>query len=104
LFMECPVEEHSRLTTTHHQRRFQKIAERRLVHAMLDGVLKCRNNFFDIRRQLATALDVWPQRDRRRENHRAVQCDRIKIVVEISPPTAMKGVARLPHAGRQSFQ
>jgi hypothetical protein len=36
---------------------------RRLVHAMLDGVFQCRNHFLDIRRQLATTLDPWPQRD-----------------------------------------
>ncbi len=39
-----------------------------LVHATSDGVFERRHNFFDVRRQLATALDVWPQRDRSGEN------------------------------------
>jgi hypothetical protein len=30
----------------------------RLVHARLDGVLESRNNFFNVRRQLTTALDL----------------------------------------------
>ena len=34
-----------------------EFAKRRLVHAMLDGVFQRRNNFFDVRRQLATTLD-----------------------------------------------
>ncbi|CAN5811763.1 hypothetical protein BH24ACI5_BH24ACI5_00910 [soil metagenome] len=33
------------------------VAKRRLVHAMLEGVFQRRNNFFDVRRQLATTLD-----------------------------------------------
>jgi hypothetical protein len=65
---------------------------------MLDGVFECRNYFFDIRRQLATTLDLWPQRDRRGQNQGAVQRYGIEIVVEIWPPTAMKGIARPPHA------
>src|SRR4051812_9913978 len=65
---------------------------------MLDGMFECRNNFFDVSRQLGTTLNVWPQRDRRGKNQGAVQRDRIKIVMEISPPTTMKRVARLPHA------
>jgi hypothetical protein len=31
---------------------------------MLDGVFERRNNFLYVWRQLAPALDVWPQRDR----------------------------------------
>jgi hypothetical protein len=65
---------------------------------MLDGVFERRNNFFEIRRQLATTFDVWPQSDRWGENQGAVQRDRIKIVMEIWPPTAMKRVARPSHA------
>ena len=65
---------------------------------MLDGVFECRNHFFDVRRQLATTLDLWPQRDRRGQNQGAVQRNGIEIVVEIWPPTAMKGITRLPHS------
>jgi hypothetical protein len=65
---------------------------------MLDGVFECRNHFFDVRRQLATTLDLWPQRDRRGQNQGAVQRNGIEIVVEIWPPTAMKGITRPPHA------
>lgn len=68
------------------------------MHAMLDGVFECRNNFFQVRRQLATTLDMWPDRDRWRVNQRTVQRDCIEIVVEIWPAPAMKGIARLPHA------
>jgi hypothetical protein len=49
---------------------------------MLDGVFECCNNFFDVRRQLVTALDEWPQRDRRGKNQGGVQRDRIEIIVE----------------------
>jgi hypothetical protein len=79
------------------------VAKRRLVHAMLDGVFEPRNKFLDVRRQRATTLDVWPQRDRWGKNHGAVQADRIKIVVEIWSPTAMKRVAGPPHAGPAVF-
>ena len=65
---------------------------------MLDGVFERRKNFFDVRWQLATTLDAWPERDRRRKNQAAVQANRFEIVVQIRPPTAMKGIARLPHA------
>jgi hypothetical protein len=65
---------------------------------MLDGVFERRNNFFEIRRQLATTFDVWPQSDRWGENQGAAQRDRITIVVEIWPHTAMKRVARPTHA------
>jgi hypothetical protein len=65
---------------------------------MLDGVFECRSHFFDVRRQLSMTLEVWPQRDRRRPNHGAVQRNRIEIVVEIWPPTAMKRITRPPHS------
>jgi hypothetical protein len=68
------------------------------MHAMLDGVFECRNHFFDVRRQLATTLDRWPQRDRGAQNQTTVQRDGIEIVVEIWPPTAMKGITRPPHS------
>jgi hypothetical protein len=55
---------------------------------MLDGVFECRNHFFDVRRQLATTLDLGPQRDRRGQNQGAVQRNGIEIVVEVWPPTA----------------
>jgi hypothetical protein len=64
---------------------------------MLDGVFKCRHHFFNVRRQLTTTLDVWPQRDRRGQYQSAIQRDRIEIVVEIRPPTAMKGITRPSH-------
>jgi hypothetical protein len=64
---------------------------------MLDGVFKCRNHFFDVRLQLATTLDVRPQRNRRGHNQRAVQRDRIEIVVEIWPLTAMESITRAPY-------
>ena len=67
------------------------------MHAMLDGVFECRNNFLDVRRQLASALDEWPQCDRWRKNQRAVQRDGAEIIVEKWPATAMKRIARLPH-------
>jgi hypothetical protein len=54
---------------------------RRLVHAMLDGVFECRNHFFDVRRQLATTLDLWPQSDRRGQNRGAVQRNGIQMYV-----------------------
>jgi hypothetical protein len=65
---------------------------------MLDGVFECRNHFFDVRRQLATTLDLWPQRNRRRQNQGTVQRNGIEIVVEIGPSTAMKGITRPPHS------
>jgi hypothetical protein len=64
---------------------------------MLDGVFECRNNFLDVRRQLAPTLDEWPQRDRRGKNQRAVQRDRIEIIVEKWSATAMKCIARPSH-------
>ena len=67
------------------------------MHAMLDGVFECRNNFLDVRRQLASALDEWPQCDRWRKNQRAVQRDGAEIIVEKWPATAMKRIARLPY-------
>lgn len=48
---------------------------------MLDGVLKRRNDFFEIGRQLAATLDGWPGRDRRRSDDASAQRHRIKIVV-----------------------
>jgi|SRR5688572_12706880 len=66
---------------------------------MLDGVFETGNQFFDIRRQRATTLDGWPERDRWGQNHGAVQADRIEIVVEIRPPTTMKRITGLPHTG-----
>jgi hypothetical protein len=66
---------------------------------MLDGVFERCNNFVDVRRQLATTLDVWPQRDWRGKHQAAVQANRFEIVVEIGPPTAMKRIARPPHTG-----
>ena len=68
------------------------------MHAMLDGVFERRNNFLDVRRQLAPTLDDWPQRYRRGKNQAAVQCDRIQIIVEKWPAAAMKRIARLSHA------
>lgn len=65
---------------------------------MLDAVFECGNNFFHVRRQLATTLDVWPQRDRWGVNHGTAQPDCIEIVVEIWPAPAMKRIARPPHA------
>ena len=65
---------------------------------MLDGVFECRNHFFDVRWQLATTLDVGPQRNGRGQNYGAVQRNRIEIVVEIGPPTAMKGITRPAHS------
>lgn len=75
----------------------------RLVQRMLDGVFESRNNFFDVRRQLAATLDRRPQRDRRRKNQGAVQANRTEIVVEIRPAAAMKRVARLPNSGPAVF-
>jgi hypothetical protein len=72
--------------------------QRRLVHAMLDGVFECGNHFFDVRRQLAMTLDVGPQRDQRSQNQGAVQRNRIEIVVEVLPPTTMKRITRPPHS------
>lgn len=66
---------------------------------MLDGVFERRNKFFDIRRQLAMPLDTWPQCDRRKENQGAVQVNRIEIVVEMWPTTAMKSIARSSDTG-----
>jgi hypothetical protein len=37
------------LTATHHQRRSQMVSERRLVHAVLDGVCQRRNRVVDVR-------------------------------------------------------
>ena len=62
---------------------------------MLDGVFQRRNNFFNVRGQLATSLDEWPQRDRRGVNQRAVQRDRIEIIVKIRPTATMQCIARL---------
>jgi hypothetical protein len=66
---------------------------------MLDGVFERCNHFFDVRRQLATTLDVWPQRDWRGKHQCTIQANRIEIVVEIRPPTTMKRIARAPHTG-----
>ena len=38
---------------------------------VLDGVLKRRNDFFEIGRQLAGTFDGWPQRDRQRSDDAA---------------------------------
>jgi hypothetical protein len=43
---------------------------------MLDGAFKCCNHFFDVRRQLATTLDIGQQRDRRTEKICALEAGR----------------------------
>jgi hypothetical protein len=65
-----------------------------------DGVLERRNEFFDVWRQLATALDDWPQRDGRRRNDPRADRHRVEIVVQMCPPPAMLGIARLSNARR----
>jgi hypothetical protein len=70
---------------------------------MLDGVFERGKNIFDILGQPATTLDVWPQRYRRRENQSAVQANGIEVVVKILPPTAVEGIARLPHTWSAVF-
>jgi len=59
----------------------------------LDGVLERRNEFFDVWRQLATALDDWPQRDGRRRNDPRTEHDRVEVVVQTGSPPAMLGIA-----------
>ena len=89
---------------THHQRRAVPITPaRRLVHAMLDGVFECRNHFFDVRRQLATTLNLRRQRDRRSQNQSAVQRNGSEIVVEIGPPTERRASHDCRTPGRQSL-
>ena len=71
---------------------------------MLDGVFERHKNFFNVRRQTATTLDAWPERDWRRKDQAAVQANRVEIVVQIGPQAAVKSIARLPYAGPASFQ
>ena len=66
---------------------------------MLDGVFERHKNFFDVWRQMAMTLDVWPERDWWRKDQAAVQANRFEIVVQIGPLAAVKGIARPPHAG-----
>jgi hypothetical protein len=94
LFTRFSVESVLGLTTTHHQRRFTR-PQRRLVHAMLDGVFECRNHFFNVRWQFDSPLDDRPDGDRRRQNDVRVQVNRLQIVVKIGPSTAMQRVAGL---------
>ncbi|HEY7153735.1 MAG TPA: hypothetical protein VH575_07230 [Gemmataceae bacterium] len=65
---------------------------------VLDGVLKRRNDFFEIGRQLAATFDGWPQRERRRSDDASAERYCIQIVVEMWSSAAMKRIARLPHA------
>lgn len=65
---------------------------------VLDGVLKRRNDFFEIGRQLAATLNGWPERDRRRSDDASAQRHRIKIVVEMWSSPAMTRIAGLPDA------
>jgi hypothetical protein len=44
---------------------------------MSDGVFERRNNFLDVRRQLAMTLDARPERDWRRKDQGTVQANRI---------------------------
>ena len=60
---------------------------------MLDGVLKSRNDFLEIARQCAAALDSRPQRHRRCPDDAVAERHRIKIVVEMGASTAMAGIA-----------
>jgi hypothetical protein len=59
----------------------------------LDGALERRNEFFDVWRQLATALHDWPQRNGRRRDDPRTDHDRVEVVVQMCPPPAMLGIA-----------
>src|SRR6266550_3906739 len=87
---KCPLPSNENASPAAHSRRLL----RRLVHAMLDGVFERRNNFLDVRRQLAMTLDVRPERDWRRKDQGTVQTNRDEIVVKVWPSTAMQRVAR----------
>jgi hypothetical protein len=71
---------------------------------MLDGVFERHKNFFDVWRQNATALDTWPERDWRRQDHAAGQANGVEIIVQIGPLAAVKASHDCRTAGRQSFQ
>ena len=85
------------LTSTHHPRR-SRFTKRRRMHAMLDGVFKCRNHFFDIRWQFDPTLDDGPHRNRRGLHQGTVQTNGLEIVVKIRSPTTMQRIARSPNA------
>ncbi len=60
---------------------------------MLDGVLQCRNEFFDIWRHRAATLDVRPQRERWRRDHGFGETNRVEVVVKVGPLAAMPRIA-----------
>jgi hypothetical protein len=63
---------------------------------VLNGVLKGRNHFVEIRRQYATSLDYWPQCHRRCADEAPAERERINVVVEVGPPSGMPRIAGLP--------